>query len=290
MSTTASREAELDAKRAALRRDYPRLWSRMVDQWRAPRDGDAAWLMYAGSYLFNTAGVKWAIDPVTLGSRIAAAPPVPAAHDLRDLSFVLLTHAHADHVDESLWRDLSTTPTRWIVPAHMMEWFRARVQVPPERITPAVDGETIEVEGLTITPFASLHFATDCVGVRTGVEETGYLIDTGRGRYLFPGDVRTYDAARLPNFGDVTAVFAHVFLGRSEALEPRPSQLDEFVDFYLSFRPRKIILTHLDELGRHAADCWVREHAEMVRRDIHARDPSVEVVIPEWFEEVVLAK
>ncbi len=262
----------------------------MVDQWNAPRPGDAVWLMYAGNYLLNTAGVGWAIDPVTLGSRIADAPPIPAAHDLRELSFVLLTHAHADHVDESLWRALSVAPTRWIVPAHMIEWFAARVQARPEQITTAVDGEAIEVEGLAITPFASLHLATNHAGERTGVEETGYLVDTGRGRYLFPGDVRTYDATRLPDFGDVDAVFAHVFLGRSEALEPRPSLLYEFVDFHLSFRPRRIILTHLDELGRRAADCWAREHAEMVRREIRARDPDVEVVVPEWFTRVDLSE
>lgn len=106
--------------------------------------------------------------------------------------------------------------------------------------------------------------------------------------YLFPGDIRTYDPSCLEPFADVSAVFAHVFLGRSAALISTPPLLEEFVDFYLSCHPKKVVLSRLYELGRDPEDCWLSSHAQAVAKAFRAADSNVEIVAPEWYEETVL--
>jgi len=42
------------------------------------------------------------------------------AHDLDGLSFVLLTHEHADHLDLGMVRALRTLPILWVIPEPLL--------------------------------------------------------------------------------------------------------------------------------------------------------------------------
>merc|ERR1711964_872068 len=90
----SARKADISAKRRHIVAAYEELWNRFITRWRGSRDEDAVWLTCSASYMLNTRGLKWAVDPYLLSTRL---PEVPA-HDVRDeygdLSFVLLTHAH----------------------------------------------------------------------------------------------------------------------------------------------------------------------------------------------------
>ena len=152
----------------------------------------------------------------------------------------------------------------------------------------AVPGREIAVAGAGITPFAAPHYERRSTGETSQVDSTGYLVETAGGSYLLPGDIRTYDPACLRRFSDVSAVFGHVFLGRSAALAEEPPLLEAFVDFYLSCRPKRIVLAHLYELGREAEDCWLGSHARTVAKAFNAADGGVEISIPEWYTETVL--
>ena len=77
--------------------------------------------------------------------------------------------------------------------------------------------------------------------------------------------------------------FNYPFGGVEVAIE-----LNEFVDFYLSCQPKKIVLAHLYELARDPEDCWLRAHAEHVAQALAAANTGLEIVIPEWYEEVIL--
>ena len=129
------------------------------------------------------------------------------------------------------------------------------------------------VASATITPFAAPHYEHLSTGGINHVQETGYLVTTPGGSYLLPGDIRTYDTATLAPFADVTAIFAHVFLGRSAALAWNPPLLDAFVDFTLSCHPQKVLLTHLYEFGREPEDCWRTWHAKIAAESTsHSRE------------------
>jgi hypothetical protein len=288
ISTKTIRQVELSARRLQMVRDHPSAWTRMIRSWTVPRDTDAVWLMYAGNYLFNTSGLKWAVDPVLLSNRVPEAPTMEVLDDLRPLSFILLTHAHVDHVDLRLWNQLRGLDCQWIVPEHMISFFLRETSMERGKFTVAVPSLAIDTHGIRILPFAGLHREWTADG-EIQVPATGYLVEVGQRRYLLPGDVRTYNATALADLGPVNAVFAHLFLGRSAALEPSPPLLDAFVDFYRACRPRKVLLTHLYELSRDPEDCWLELHAQQVVRAFSQVDARIEVEIPNWYDEVALS-
>jgi len=275
-------------KRQELVSDYPGRWSRTIHEWCAPRTDSAVWLTYSANYLFNTHGLKWAVDPVLLSNRMPKVPVLNVTHDLADLEFILLSHAHIDHKDVVLWSQLKDSRCHWIVPHHMIDSFVDEVSVSDSAYTAAIPGQEIAVSDVRVVPFEAPHYEILESGETNHVDSTGYLVEVAGDSYLFPGDIRTYDSSCLKPFTDVSVVFAHVFLGRSAALLHDPPLLKEFVDFYLSCHPKKIVLSHLYEMGRDPEDCWLSSHAQAVAKAFRAADGNVEIVIPEWYEETAL--
>ncbi len=222
--------------------------------------------MYSANYLFCTHGIRWAIDPLTLNRRLPQAPAPDAARDLLGLDFILLTHRHADHLDPGLLRALRQLPIWWVVPKAILLEVQREARIPATRILVPEPLQPIELHGIHITPFDGLHWqeAPDYPDGRRGVPAMGYLVEQGANRWLFPGDTRTYDPFGLPDFGPVDILFAHLWLGKSAALQNHPPLLDDFCRFCLALHPRRVILTHLEEWGRDVPDFWDSEHAKQV--------------------------
>jgi len=63
----------------------------------------------------------------------------------------------------------------------------------------------------------------------------GYLAEFGTKRWLFPGDTRSYNFEKLPDFGKLDGVIAHVWLGKTEAMQANPSLITEGVTLSLFF-------------------------------------------------------
>ena len=260
----------------------------MIREWRAPRRNDAVWLTYSANYLFNTRGLKWAVDPALLSNRVPEAQMLDTSQDLKNLDFVLLTHAHADHVDVDLWPQLEESHCHWIVPEHMADFFSGEAPLSDSDYSVAVPGKEIAVAGARIIPFDAPHYERRAGDGVCGVPSTGYCVETAGKSYLLPGDIRTYDVACMKPFEGASAVFAHVFLGRAAAMNSDPPLLDAAVEFYLACRPEKIILSHLYEFGREPEDCWTISHAETLARVLTAVNKDINVLIPGWYEETIL--
>ncbi len=211
------KQAQIDLKRKEIVDHYPEVWAAMISEWNTPFPDDRVWMMSSANYLFRTGGVHWAIDPLSLNWRIAEAAKVDLAYDLQNLSFVLITHSHIDHLDFNLIAACQELPIRWIVPDFLVSTMQERVNLPASRMTIAHAGNRLELEGFRITPFEGQHQATQPDGRTTGVPEMGYLVEQSKKRWLFPGDTRIYDAKRLPDFGPVDVLFAHLWLGRGSA-------------------------------------------------------------------------
>jgi len=269
-------QARLQARKAEVSAAYPALWSRIIQEWKSPGPANRAWLLYSANYLFRTDGVRWALDPLTLDQRLPSAPAVNAAKDLKDLAFVLLTHRHKDHFDLGLIRALRRLPILWIVPPDLLEPVRGAGLSMRQIIVPR-PMEKVEIEGLHITPFEGQHWEVDPGKPegRRGVPSTGYLAEfTGR-RWLFPGDIRTYDASQLPFCGDVDGVVLHLWLGRAAALLEKPPLLDAFCRFCRDLHAPRVVVTHLLEWGRQPSELWLDSHFELVRQQMQALSPHV---------------
>lgn len=268
---------DLDTIRLEAARAYPDRWTSMLSEWASPAPGDRAWLLYAANYLFRTSGVRWALDPLTLHQRLPAAPAVDVSA-LAALDSVVLTHRHADHFNPGFLAALRDFPVRWIVPEAMTDQVRT-LNLPPEKLTVARPLEPLHLGALTLTPFEGQHFEADATrpgGIR-GVPAMGYLAEFSGKRWLLPGDTRTYDASKLPDFGPLDGLFAHLWLGRGQALEPRPPRLDDFGRFCLDLRPHRIVLTHFNEWGRPEKELWTERHARLAEDWFSKHAPGLPV-------------
>lgn len=267
---TATR-AEIDKRIQTTLAAYPAQWQQMIDDWRQA-DKDAAWLMYAANYLFHTADVRWAIDPYLLFSRLNHPHQTPCKEDLRDLQLVVLTHAHADHLDLKLIADLQNLPITWVIPAFMLERIMQNVSLQERQVRIPVPGEPIQFDGLTLVPFEGLHIHDG-----QGVPEMGYRAEFNRKSWLFPGDIRVFEPARLPDFGHLDGVFAHLWLGKACALHSPPPLLEEFCAFFASLHPDRMAVSHLEELGRTPEDFWTESHYQLVANRMASLAPETQV-------------
>ena len=279
MGLYTEKQIQIDRQRESIIARYPALWNQMVAEWKSPGSEDRAWLMYSANYLFRTQGVRWGIDPLRLISRLPQAPAMQVAEDLKDLDFVLLTHRHADHLDLGLLSALRHLPICWVVPEDMLALVQKKAGLPAKQILVPQPLQPIDLHGLRITPFLGQHWRADpdYPSGRRGVPETGYLVEQGHKRWLFPGDTRTYDASRLPGFGGVDAAFVHLWLGRASALVERPPLLESFSSFCEALRSKRIIVTHLQEFGRKPDDFWDEIHFQQVKHSLQVTAPDISV-------------
>ena len=276
MDPTEQRQAEIEARRAQLVREYPILWNNLIKEWLIDTDEDRVWLTYSANYLLRTRGIRWAIDPFTLHARLPYAPAVNTAQDLQGLDFIILTHRHADHLDKETLRTLRDLPIRWVVPEFMLATLE-EIGVPKANILVPQIMQEFELKGIKILPFEGLHFNLAHDGEMHGVPEMGYRIEVNGKRWLFPGDTRDYNPAALPDLGLIDTVFAHLWLGRREGMTDQPELLDRFCNFHLAFHPARIIITHLEELGRNARSYWNLSHFQLAADRFKQLDPTVRV-------------
>jgi L-ascorbate metabolism protein UlaG (beta-lactamase superfamily) len=274
----AEKQAQINLKRKEVITRYSSLWANMIFNWSTQGLDDMVWLMYSANYLFRTDNVRWAIDPLSLNWRIPYAPEMELCHDLQPLSFVLLTHSHKDHLDINLLSSLQHLPIRWIIPEFLLPLIKIKVPICDKQIIVPHPLQPIEFEGFRITPFKGQHLVTHPDGTQTGVPEMGYMVEYKDKRWLFPGDTRVYDAKLFPLFGDIDILFAHLWLGRGAALVDPPQLIEAFCQFCADLEPERIILTHIEELGRDADDYWDSWHVNNILSQFQQKFPKIPIV------------
>ena len=258
------------------------------DVWSAIERGaatcnNAFWLMGAANYIFSINGVRFAVDPMFNTPRSGETFRQVGQRAIRLLdacAFILITHEHVDHFDPRLME--SCRRAQWFVPA----FLAAQLPKGMRNVTLLRGGDRFQIGAFQITAFDSLHYDA---GTDIGVPELGYFIEAGDKRLLMPGDVREYDAGKLPRFDDVTHFFAHVWLGRGNALNwPCGDYPEQMARFVCAFRPTHVYLTHLLEAARGEKDLWTYAHAGLVTDAVLALDPGLRVRTPLLGETVSL--
>ena len=264
-------QARIELRIAEERREYHNLWQQIIQAWEKTAD-DTAWLTYSANYLFHTAGVKWALDPFSLFTRLKGKNPQNFAADLAALDAVVLSHAHADHLDLNILAALDGLPITWVVPEFMLEYVGKSVSLDATRLVIPQPGIPVNIGNLTLVPFKALHMRGD-----HGVPEMGYLAQFAGKSWAFPGDTRVHPPEGLPILENVDGIFAHLWLGKKCALQDSPPLLDEFCQFFAQPKPKRIVVTHLEELGRNALDYWTIDHYRLVETRFNQIAPGIEV-------------
>ncbi|HOZ37511.1 MAG TPA: MBL fold metallo-hydrolase [Anaerolineaceae bacterium] len=254
---------------------YHALWEQMVAQWRAA-ETDAAWLTYCANYLFHTAGVHWALDPLSLFSRLSLPNNLDFANDLAPLEAVVLTHRHADHLDLELLSDLVDLPISWIVPEFMLKEVQTIFMGKTPKVVIPQPGVPIQIKNLVLTPFEGLHFRDG-----NGVPEMGYLAEFSGKRWAFPGDTRLFPPESLTKLGSLDGIFAHLWLGKKCALYETPPLLEDFCRFITEPAPRRLVVTHMHELARKPDDFWDTSHFSQVNARCGELNPEI-LITPAW--------
>lgn len=287
MDRSAKQITRIEYRKHAAAR-YPAQFASIVAEWNSPGQDDCAWLTYSANYLFRTAGVRWALDPLTLRRRVSETPPISLEHAFDQLEFVLLTHRHADHLDIDLLRSLRHLPIHWVIPEFLLPEVQSAVVLPPDQISVPHPLQPFNLCGIQFFPFSGLHFDVSADGKTHGVPAMAYLVVFNGKRWLFPGDIRSYRSDLLPSLGPLDGMFAHIWLGRGCALQDQPPLLEDFCRFCVNLQPQRLVLTHLEEFGREAEDYWDEQHAEKVISRCKVLSPQLSVTPTYTGERVIL--
>jgi hypothetical protein len=262
--------------------EYPEKWKRLIQAWSVSLN-NCLWLTYSANYLLHTSGVKWAIDPYSLYSRVGIGEQPDFANDFKPLQLIVLTHAHSDHLDLQLITAIAHLPIRWVIPEFMVNRILEVVYLDINKIIVPKIGEVLDFGNLQLTAFEGLHIRGE-----NGVPAMGYLVEYDDQRWLFPGDTRSFHFEQLPAFGKLNGVLAHLWLGKASALEKSPQLLDEFCHFFNCFHAEQMIITHLREFGRQPEDFWDLHHYQLVRSYLKKFAPNIKITAALMGESVEL--
>jgi L-ascorbate metabolism protein UlaG (beta-lactamase superfamily) len=118
-------------------------------------------------------------------------PSPISSEEIPDVSAVLHTHGHTDHLDPGTIPGLASSGTpAFVVPAACRALAVER-GVPSGRLLDAMDGSQLEVAGLSVTALPAAHedLVVDSEGNHPCL---GYVIDTGLTRIYHSGDCVPY--------------------------------------------------------------------------------------------------
>jgi L-ascorbate metabolism protein UlaG (beta-lactamase superfamily) len=162
-------------------------------------------LTYVGhaTLLIELDGVRILTDPLLRGrlAHIRRRVPAPAADDLTPLDAVLISHAHADHLDVSSLRRVAAGATV-VVPSGCASRVR---RVPARRVVELSAGERCDVGSLRVEATHAEHDGRRHPLARAA-PALGYLI-SGTTRVYFAGDTDLFeDLALLAGRVDVACL------------------------------------------------------------------------------------
>ncbi|MBQ9965052.1 MAG: MBL fold metallo-hydrolase [Clostridia bacterium] len=166
----------------------------------------------------------------------------------------ILSHAHKDHYDPAFLSKLSPHIVT-LVPDFMVSETPQAVHTTP--------GFERTFGDVTVTVFESGHKH----GI-AGVQEYGFSIRYRGETYVFPCDVRNFTFP-FPAFENVRYLFAHLWLGKANALNlyDNPT-IDAFCTFLKQFKFKDCYLAHLEDIHRPLNDMWSAVHVQAVTQKL----------------------
>jgi len=166
---------------------------------RGSRRASVTWYGQSG-FVLAAGDSRVLIDPFLTDRDDRRYPPPATAADFADVTLVLCTHEHVDHLDLPFLREfgLVNDTARIVVPLPVVE-IAAAGGIDRARLAGAVPGEELHDRGVTVHPVPAKHgiggdepvvyeFASGDGPVRF----LGYLLEIGGIRFYHSGDCLVY--------------------------------------------------------------------------------------------------
>lgn len=248
-----------------------------------PKQGQCAfWWLGQMGFAVKTANTTLYFDLFLSPLSERLFPPPLRAELIADADIVFGSHDHIDHIDDAVWRAVaqSSPKARFALPAGLADAVGARLDLPKERMVPLRDGETVCVDGVTVSAVATAH---EILNDRD--ENVGFVARADGVTICHLGDTCLYEglASKLKALGPIDLMILPIngrdgrrlhrgFLGNMT--------FQEAVDLVGEVRPRLAIPAHYEMIegntedpSRFAAyleikyperDFWIGPHARRV--------------------------
>lgn len=130
----------------------------LFDDVASCRADHAFWWLGQHSFIVKLGDVRLLIDPFLSEMEVRTVPPLFAPEDAAGtIDGVLCTHDHVDHIDPAAIPGLAASTEVWFVaPRAHADRMRA-LDVPDDRLLTLNDGESIEVQDLTLHAVKGAH-------------------------------------------------------------------------------------------------------------------------------------
>jgi hypothetical protein len=206
------------------------------------------------AYVIRMGDVRIAVDVCVWDLPIPESEKREVLDWISTFDLVIVTHAHGDHYDRTL---VCALPDRvkLLIPDFM--------ETDMPNIVKTSDGFTYEEKNIKISFFKSAHVS---------VPEYGFAIHFRGENYVFPTDVRDYDAPH-PVFDNTRALFAHLWLGKANALRLAGDVPQKFCAFVKSFGAEVTYLAHLFDIRRTIDDMWTDVHFDAIKEHLTNAHP-----------------
>ena len=166
---------------------------------RAPRSAAVTWYGQSG-FRIAAGDSRVLIDPFLSHRSDRRYPPPATAADFANITLVLCTHEHVDHLDLPFLREFCAVnaDAPIVVPAPVIE-VAVDGGLDRARLVGAVPGEELRAAGVTVYPVPALHglggdqpVVYEFAPGEGPVRFLGYLADIGGIRFFHSGDGLVY--------------------------------------------------------------------------------------------------
>ncbi len=245
--------ARLEAEKVAEREKYEKNYGEILAHVRKSiAEKECICAIAHAAYLVRLGDLRIAVDPNLWLTPEREECFKALVSLLSECDAVVITHAHSDHYTPSLLKAL---------PSNISLYIPSFVAYEGENVIRCDDG-TVKTQGdVTFTFFESLHYKD------RSLRECGFALTRGGKNYVFPADVRLYDAPHAV-FPNTEVLVSHLWLGRATACDPDACDPAAFCRFVNSHHAAHVLVSHLNDHRRDTEFFWSDAHYEMVQAQI----------------------
>lgn len=233
--------------------------------------------LVSAAYLVKFGDTKIIIDPSLIRINVTRQGRRELLNLIKSCDAVIITHKHHDHFDKQLIRELSRYDIKWFIPNFFTADDLKECNLIKENITFTQKDTQYSLNNININIFESIHSHQ-----QDTISEYGFSLEYNNKNYVFVADVRTYSPEKYKKFENTECLFAHLWLGRANALNIHSNNyIESFCNFVNYFSAKKIYIAHVFDVRRSILDMWSDIHYNIIKENV---DNITLFTLGDWHE------